>query len=168
MATLASSEGGQDSVDAAIRSASSQKPASDLPKLIKFVPFDPARKMSEATATDVKVGLERIVKGAFTAVAGITKPPPSAAGIADELEKQGFRVLAVASGPPASMQLIGLIALSDPPRTDWAMRRRRRKSSPMLWVWWGPRAHRDHFRLMLNQRISQYSRASFLKESMTL
>ena len=120
MATLASSEGGQYSVDAAIRSASSQKPASDLPKLIKFVPFDPARKMSEATATDVKVGLERIVKGAFTAVAGITKPPPSAAGIADELEKQGFRVLAVASGPPASMQLIGLIALSDPPRTDSA------------------------------------------------
>jgi len=33
MAALASSEGGQDSVDAAIRSASSQKPASDLPKL---------------------------------------------------------------------------------------------------------------------------------------
>jgi H+-transporting ATPase len=41
-----------------------------------------------------------------------------AAGIADELEKQGFRVLAVAAGPPASMQFMGLIALSDPPRTD--------------------------------------------------
>jgi len=120
MATLACSEGGQDSVDAAIRSASSHKPASDLPKLTKFVPFDPARKMSEATATDAKGGVERIIKGAFTAVAGLTTPPPAAAGIADELEKQGFRVLAVASGPPATMQLMGLIALSDPPRTDSA------------------------------------------------
>jgi H+-transporting ATPase len=118
MATLASSEGGQDTVDAAIRSASSHMPASDLPKLTKFVPFDPARKMSEATATDAKGGVQRIVKGAFIAVAGLTTPPPTAAGIADELEKQGFRVLAVAAGSPASMQFMGLIALSDPPRSD--------------------------------------------------
>jgi len=120
MAALASSEGGQDSVDAAIRSASSQKPASDLPKLTKFVPFDSAKKTSEATATDAKGGVERIIKGAFTAVIGLTAPSPTAAGMADELEKQGFRVLAVAAGPTASMQLIGLIALSDPPRTDSA------------------------------------------------
>ena len=120
MAALASSEGGQDSVDAAIRSASSKKTASDLPKLTTFVPFDPAKKTSEATATDAKGGSQRIVKGAFTAVIGLAAPSPPAAGIADELEKQGFRVLAVAAGPPASMQLIGLIALSDPPRTDSA------------------------------------------------
>jgi H+-transporting ATPase len=118
MATLASSEGGQDSVDEAIRSASSRKPASDLPKLTKFVPFDPARKMSEATATDEKGSVQRVIKKAFTAIAGLTTPPPSAAGIADELEKQGFRVLAVAAGSPASMQFMGLIALSDPPRSD--------------------------------------------------
>ena len=120
MAALASSEGGQDSVDVAIRSASSQKPASDFPKLSKFVPFDPARKISEATVTDARGSVERIVKGAFTAVIKLTTPPPSATGLADELEKQGFRVLAVAAGPPTSMQLIGLIALSDPPRTDSA------------------------------------------------
>ena len=120
MAALASSEGGQDSVDAAIRSASSKKTASDLPKLTTFVPFDPAKKTSEATATDAKGGSQRIVKGAFTAVIGLAAPSPLAAGIADDLEKQGFRVLAVAAGPPASMQLIGLIALSDPPRTDSA------------------------------------------------
>ena len=46
IAALASSEGGDDSVDAAIRSASTHKPASDLPKLIAFVPFDPAKKTS--------------------------------------------------------------------------------------------------------------------------
>jgi H+-transporting ATPase len=118
MATLASSDGGQDSVDAAIRSASSHKPVSDLPKLTKFVPFDPARKTSEATATDSKGSVERIIKGAFTAIAALTTPPPAAAGMADELEKQGFRVLAVAAGSPESMQFMGLIALSDPPRAD--------------------------------------------------
>ena len=120
MAALASSQGGQDSVDAAIRSASTQKLTSDLPKLTAFVPFDPAKKTSEATATDAKGNILRIVKGAFTAITGLTAPSPNAGGIAGELEKQGFRVLAVAAGPPHSIQLMGLIAISDPPRTDSA------------------------------------------------
>ena len=120
MAALASSEGGQDSVDAAIRSASTQKLTSDLPKLTAFVPFDPAKKTSEATAIDAKGNILRIIKGAFTAITGLTAPSPNAGGIAGELEKQGFRVLAVAAGPPHSIQLMGLIALSDPPRTDSA------------------------------------------------
>src|SRR6202522_847743 len=118
MAALGSSEGGDDAVDAAIRSASTQKPVSNLPKLTAFVPFDPARKTSEATATDAKRGVERIIKGAFTVVASLTAQSPTAAGLADALEKQGFRVLAVAAGPAASIQLMGLIALSDPPRED--------------------------------------------------
>lgn len=120
LAALASSDGGQDSVDAAIRSAATHKPASGMPKLVKFVPFDPANKISEATATDTSGAVQRIVKGAFTVVVGLTTPSTSASTIADELEKQGYRVLAVAAGPPASMQLAGLIALSDPPRTDSA------------------------------------------------
>ena len=120
MAALASSQGGQDSVDAAIRSASTQKLTSDLPKLTAFVPFDPAKKTSEATATDAKGNILRVIKGAFTAITGLTAPSPNAGGIAGELEKQGFRVLAVAAGPPHSIQLMGLIALSDPPRTDSA------------------------------------------------
>jgi H+-transporting ATPase len=76
MAALASSEGGQDSVDAAIRSASSHKPASDLPKLTKFVPFDPAKKMSEATATDPNGGVQRVIKGSLF---GSHRPHNSAA-----------------------------------------------------------------------------------------
>jgi H+-transporting ATPase len=118
LAALASSEGGQDPVDAAIRLAASQKTATDLPKLAAFVPFDPVKKTSEATATEAKGSSERIINGAFTAVVALTAPSPAAAAIADELEKQGFRVLAVAAGPAASSQIIGLIALSDPPRTD--------------------------------------------------
>jgi len=117
-AALASSDGGQDSVDVAIRAASIHQPAQDLPKLTKFVPFDPAKKTSEATATNANGEVQRIIKGAFATVSGLAAPSPTAAGMADELEKQGFRVLAVAAGPPASMHLIGFVALSDPPRDD--------------------------------------------------
>ena len=100
--------------------ASSHKPASDLANLVKFVPFDPAKKISEATATDSKGGTVRIIKGAFSMVASLAAPASDASGIADELEKQGFRVLAVAAGPSSSLRLIGFIALSDPPRADSA------------------------------------------------
>ena len=120
MAALASSDGGQDPVDAAIRSAASQAVVSDLPKLSKFVPFDSATKMSEATAVDPGGATVRVLKGAFAAVMGLTQPPPDASTIANQLEAQGFRVLAVAMGPPGAMKLAGIIALSDPPRTDSA------------------------------------------------
>ena len=63
MAALASSEGGEDSVDAAIRSAAAQKPATDLPKLASFVPFDPGTKISEAMATDAEGGQNASSKG---------------------------------------------------------------------------------------------------------
>jgi H+-transporting ATPase len=120
MAALASADGGQDPVDAAIRAAATKQPASDPPKLIKFVPFDPGTKMSEAIATDLGGATVRAVKGAYAAVAGLTPPAPDASKTADELEAQGFRVLAVAVGPPAALKLVGLIALSDPPRPDSA------------------------------------------------
>jgi H+-transporting ATPase len=119
-AALASSDGGQDPVDAAIRSAALEGFASDLPRLIKFVPFDSATKMSEALAVDPGGDTVRAVKGAFAAVIGLMQPPPDASTIANQLEAQGFRVLAVAVGPPKMMKLAGIIALSDPPRADSA------------------------------------------------
>ena len=118
MAALASSDGGQDPVDGAIRTAASVNVPADLPTLIKFVPFDPATKMSEASVTDTGGATLRVVKGAFAAVIGLTPASPVAAAAASELEAQGFRVLAVAVGPPAAMRLAGVIALSDPPRPD--------------------------------------------------
>jgi H+-transporting ATPase len=120
LAALASSDGGQDPVDGAIRAAAAGKPVSDAPKPVKFVPFDPATKMSEASATDAAGAAVRIVKGAFAVVIGLSQPESTAAAASKELEEKGFRVLAVAVGPPGSMKLAGLIALSDPPRPDSA------------------------------------------------
>jgi H+-transporting ATPase len=120
LAALASSDSGQDPVDTAIRIAAASKAAADLPKMVKFIPFDPATKMSEATATDLGGATMRIVKGAFAVVAGLAETSPEALAKANQLEAQGFRVLAVAAGAPAAMKLAGIIALSDPPRSDSA------------------------------------------------
>ena len=120
MAALASSDGGQDPVDGAIRLAASRKADANPIKLLHLVPFDPATKMSEATAVDPSLGTVRIVKGAFATVGVLAAPSPMASAAANELEAKGFRVLAVAAGPPATLQLLGLIALSDPAREDSA------------------------------------------------
>jgi H+-transporting ATPase len=119
MATLASSDGGADPLDAAIRAASD--PAKDEHwKLVTFTPFDPARRMSKATVLDAGGEPRTIVKGAFAVVSAIAEPSPAAAAMAEQLQAKGFRVLAVAVGASEPLEIAGLIALSDPPRDDSA------------------------------------------------
>jgi H+-transporting ATPase len=125
LASLASADGGQDPVDVAIRGAAKQKSERNPPQLVKFIPFDPAKKMSEAMATAGNGQSLRIVKGAYGTVIALSQASAkgessTGATEADELEKQGYRVLAVVAGPPNAMQLIGLVALSDLPRSDAA------------------------------------------------
>jgi len=125
LASLASADGGQDPVDVAIRGAAKQKSERNPPQLVKFIPFDPAKKMSEAMATAGNGQSLRIVKGAYGTVIALSQASAkgessTGATEADELEKQGYRVLAVVAGTPNAMQLIGLVALSDPPRSDAA------------------------------------------------
>jgi H+-transporting ATPase len=119
LAALASAEGGQDPVDAAVRAAAASCMANpDLPKVVEFVPFDPATKMSEARAIDREARPLRIVKGAFAVVHGLSQRSPEAELAANELEKLGHRVLGVAVGSDGAMRIAGLVALSDPPRSD--------------------------------------------------
>lgn len=122
LAALASSEGGRDPVDAAVRAAAAQGPGAERPERVAFVPFDPARKRAEATARGPDGAALTIAKGAFSVIAGLSLTPPDAAAMAAALEAKGFRVLAVASGPEGALAMAGLIALSDPPRPDSAVR----------------------------------------------
>jgi H+-transporting ATPase len=120
LAAIASSDGGQDPVDRAIRKrAAEENPGAEV-KQDSFLPFDPATKRSEATYRAAEGATQRVVKGAFSAVALLV--PTSSAGnaAAQSLEAKGLRVLAVAAGAPLALQLVGLIALSDPPRPDSA------------------------------------------------
>ncbi|WP_218191123.1 HAD-IC family P-type ATPase [Enhydrobacter aerosaccus] len=120
LGALASSEGGSDPVDQAVRRAARPDP-SLRSRLLNFVPFDPASKMSQATIEDGTDKAIRIVKGAFATVAALAEPCPGSTEAATDLERQGFRVLAVARAQAGAMQLAGLLALSDPPRADAAM-----------------------------------------------
>jgi H+-transporting ATPase len=75
LAALASADGGQDPVDAAVRAAAAlHKMDTDPLKVTRFVPFDPATKMSEACTLDHDGKALRIVKGAFAVVHGFRKP----------------------------------------------------------------------------------------------
>jgi len=119
-ARLASSDGGLDPVDAAVRAAAARFTFDAMPVRDEFIPFDPAAKMAEATVAGGQGDKRRVVKGAFAYVTAAARPCGEAAGRAAELEERGYRVLAVAIGAPSAMDVIGLLALSDPPRPDAA------------------------------------------------
>ena len=76
LAALASAEGGQDPVDAAVRTAAAlHKTSTNPPKAFNFVPFDPATKMSEAPMIGPDGNALRIVKGAFAVIHGLSQLP---------------------------------------------------------------------------------------------
>jgi len=126
LAALASSEADQDPIDAAIRAAAVKAAATEttdrgaIQRLLRFVPFDPATKTSEASALDRDGAEIRIIKGAFEVITGVAETLADARHLVDDLAGQGHRVIAVAMGPPTSPRLAGLIAISDPPREDSA------------------------------------------------
>jgi soluble P-type ATPase len=77
--------------------------------------------MSAAIITCVPDAIKkRIAKGAFATVSRRSAPQPEAGKLADALQSDGYRVLAVGFGPPEAMNIVGLIALSDPPLADSA------------------------------------------------
>ncbi|HEY6923821.1 MAG TPA: plasma-membrane proton-efflux P-type ATPase [Steroidobacteraceae bacterium] len=118
LAVLASAESGLDPVDGAVRAAAAQIQPSESLRRLRFVPFDPARKMSEAYVEDSVGQPLRVVKGAFQRISELSGTPPAAQVAATSLASQGYRVLAVATGPAGKLVMAGLIALSDPPRAD--------------------------------------------------
>jgi len=118
LATLASSQADQDPIDTAIRAAAAQLPA--LERVVRFVPFDPATKASEAFAVGPDGRELHAVKGAFEVIARMADAPADARKQVDDFAGQGHRVIAVAAGTPHALSLTGLIALSDPPRDDSA------------------------------------------------
>ncbi len=118
LAAVASADGGMDPVDAAIRAAAARTGGAAAPRRLSFVPFDPAQKMSEAQALDANGQPLRVVKGAIARIGRLVPALPGITDAAAAMETQGFRVLAVAAGPPEQLAWAGLIALSDPPRPD--------------------------------------------------
>ena len=93
----------------------------DAYRQIEFVPFDPIRKRTEAT---IRHGDETftVVKGAPQILIGLTSLDDDTLHhldqvIADQASK-GYRTIAVGRQDGDDLDLIGLIALIDPPRDD--------------------------------------------------
>jgi len=119
MAALASSNGGADPLDAAIRAAAGTANPNGWQRT-DFSPFDPAKKMSGATAVDAAGKTIRIAKGALSAIAGMVQPLAEATTTVERLQAKGYRVLVVACGDADTLRFAGAIAMSDPPRADTA------------------------------------------------
>jgi len=118
-AALASSRDGGDPIDAAIRDAAGRHRQDPyLPTVQRFMPFDPARKTAEAVALDASGKELLIVKGAPAAIAALTPMTSEASAALEGFAAAGYRTIAVATGSHGRLQLIGLIAFSDPPRSD--------------------------------------------------
>ncbi len=120
-AALASSSDGRDPIDVAVRRAArGGTPQHALPTVHAFTPFDPASKRAEAKAQDADGDEVLITKGAPAAVAAVAPLNAAASTELQTLSAAGYRTLAVASGPPGRMSLLGFVALYDPPRADSA------------------------------------------------
>ena len=122
LAALASSEADQDPIDAAIWRASpavTSEGASE--RLVHFVPFDPATRLSQAVVVAHDGSELRVAKGVFEVVVQGAVVPADASRIEHDLAGRGHRVIAVTVGrADDARQLAGLIAISDPPREDSA------------------------------------------------
>jgi len=90
------------------------------PERLRFEPFDPSTKRSEAV---VRLGGDeiRVVKGSPLTLAELTNIPwADVEPDVVRLSMSGARVLAVASGTGTALQIAGLVGLADPPRADSA------------------------------------------------
>ncbi|MGC8510088.1 MAG: plasma-membrane proton-efflux P-type ATPase [Acidimicrobiales bacterium] len=120
LAALASDEATQDPIDLAILGAARDRGLSDHSTREGFIPFDPDTKRSEATVREDGAS-RRVVKGAPAVVVTLTGVSWSTlAPVVERLSAGGSRVLAVAVGEESTLELVGLIALADPPRADSA------------------------------------------------
>lgn len=97
LAALASSEANEDTIDAAVRQAASSIHGLGE-HLVRFVPFDPATRMSQAFAVGADGASLSVAKGAVQAIAGIANLTGEARQSSDAMAAQGHRVIAVASG----------------------------------------------------------------------
>jgi H+-transporting ATPase len=117
MAALASDAATQDPIDLAVLEAAQKRNVLNaVPHRIKFIPFDPATKHSEALY-EQPAGTLRVIKGAPDALISLVRD----GSIADEVQQlavRGARVLAVAAGTEQSLAFIGLLGLEDPVRQD--------------------------------------------------
>ena len=126
-AALASRREDNDPIEAAIFARAGASVAADMLRgyrVIRYRPFDPTTKRTEATCVDRNTGRELVVtKGAPQAVLSLVRQDVVDAEevkrAVEDFALKGYRAIAVAEGPDgAAPRMVGILALYDPPRED--------------------------------------------------
>jgi H+-transporting ATPase len=123
-AALASRAEDHDAIDLAVISALKDQKALAEWKLVKFVPFDPVTKRTEAALTNKAGDAISVAKGAPQAIVDLCAPSPEirkqVETLVASLAAKGSRALAVArsSDSGKTWSLLGVLPMSDPPRDD--------------------------------------------------
>lgn len=116
---LASQEANHDPIDQAfVHALKAEGLRYDGYEQVEFIPFDPNTRQTEAL---VRRGQQsfRVVKGAVEVVASHCMVAlPALQATLQENAARGHRILAVARGEGESLDLVGMVALADPPRPD--------------------------------------------------
>jgi H+-transporting ATPase len=125
--TLASRAEDQDTIDTTIITKTLEKQADIIKtyKIVKFKPFDPVSKRTEASLEDSKGNKFLVTKGAPQTILSLTTNKKTESDKANETVNsfalKGYRALGVAKTDAQNKwQFIGLIGMYDPPREDSA------------------------------------------------
>lgn len=122
---LASKAEDQDPIDLAVIGELEDQGALKPFKQLKFVPFDPVGKRTEATVKDPQGQIFKVTKGAPQVILGLTQLNESVKAEADKVVNdfaaKGYRTLGVARAEDGGpWQFLGILPLYDPPREDSA------------------------------------------------
>jgi H+-transporting ATPase len=122
---LASKEEDQDAIDSAVIKGLSDAKTLDQYEQVKFVPFDPVNKRTEAEVRDREGNSFKVAKGAPQVILELCNPEKDLADKVNakvaEFAKEGFRTLGVARADQASnWHFLGVLPLFDPPWEDSA------------------------------------------------
>jgi H+-transporting ATPase len=124
-AALAAKAEDQDAIDLAVIGGLDDQSLLNSYEQLKFVPFDPVGKRTEATIKGISGNTFKVTKGAPQVILGLAQVDTDTRNEADkaigDFAAKGYRTLGVArteNGEP--WQFLGILPLYDPPREDSA------------------------------------------------
>jgi H+-transporting ATPase len=124
-AALASKAENKDAIDLAVLAGLTDQPTLAEYQQLKFVPFDPVGKRTEASIKDKEAHTFRVTKGAPQVIVALShlgeEDRSRVQQAVDDLATKGYRTLGIArSDNGDTWRFLGILPMFDPPREDSA------------------------------------------------